>query len=145
MRIRVLTVLAAAAWLVTSAPTAAHHSFAAEFDINQPVTLTGILSRMEWINPHGWVYVDVKNNDGSVTTWAVETGAPNALQRRGARKTDFPVGVEVKVTGYRAKSGKAIANGRTITFPDGRDFFFGSSGTGEPADGAEKRSGNQRQ
>ena len=104
--------IAAAAWLALGVRSAAHHSFAAEFDISQPVTLTGVLTRMEWINPHGWVYVEVKNGDGTPTTWAVETGAPNSLQRRGFRRTDFPVGVEVRVTGYRAKSGKAVANVR---------------------------------
>jgi len=128
----------AAAWLAGGAAAAAHHSFAAEFDINQPITLSGVLTKMEWINPHGWIYLDVKNTDGSVTTWAVETGAPGGLQRRGFRRTDFPVGVELRITGYRARSGKPIANGRTVKFPDGRDFFFGSSGPGDPADGADR-------
>ena len=130
-------VVAAAVLLVGQRATA-HHSFAAEFDINQPITITGVLTKMEWINPHGWVYVDVKNADGTVTTWAVETGAPNARQRRGLRRTDFPLGVEVKVSGYRSKSGKPVANGRTIKLPDGRDFFFGSSGSGGPNDGADR-------
>lgn len=124
-------------WIAATAAALAHHSFAAEFDVNQPVTLNGVLTKMEWINPHGWIYVDVKDAAGAVTTWAVETGAPNALLRRGLRRTDFPLGVEVRITGYRAKSGKPIANGRTVTFPDGRDFFFGSSGTGAPTDGAD--------
>lgn len=138
--------VAAAAWLSATSAVTAHHSFAAEFDVNQPVTLQGVLTKMEWINPHGWIYVDVRNDDGSVTTWAVETGAPNALLRRGLRRSDFPLGVEVRITGYKAKSGKPVANGRTVTFPDGRDFFFGSSGTGAPDDGAdptESRRGGQ--
>ena len=131
--------LAAAICAALPVTSSAHHSFAAEFDVNQPVTLQGVLTKMEWINPHGWIYVDVTNEDGTVTTWDVETGAPNALLRRGLRRTDFPVGVAVRITGYKAKSGKPIANGRTVTFPDGRDFFFGSSGNGAPDDGADRR------
>ena len=139
---------AAAAWIAATGGVIAHHSFAAEFDVNQPITLEGVLTKMEWINPHGWIYVDVKGQDGTVTNWAVETGAPNALLRRGLRRTDFPLGVDVRITGYKAKSGKPVANGRTVTFPDGRDFFFGSSGTGAPTDGAdpaERRGGRGQQ
>lgn len=90
---------------------------------------------MEWVNPHGWVYVDVKGDDGKVVSWAGETGGPNALIRRGLRKTDFPVGIQVIVTGYRAKNGTTTANAKTLTLPDGREFFAGSSGTGAPEDG----------
>lgn len=116
----------------------AHHSFSAEFDVNQPVTLKGTLTKMEWINPHGWIYIDVKQPNGAVVNWAVEAGSPNALIRRGLRKTDFPIGIALVVTGFRAKNGTHTANGRTVRFPDGRDFFTGSSGTGAPEDGAEK-------
>jgi hypothetical protein len=87
---------------------------------------------MEWVNPHGWIYVDVAEPDGKVVNWAVEAGGPTALLRRGLRKTDFPAGVEVTVEGYRAKSGAPKANGRTVTLKDGRNFFLGASDQGAP-------------
>ena len=108
-------------------PLAAHHSFAAEFDVAQPVTLKGTLSQMEWVNPHGWLHIDVKQPDGKVVTWAIEAGAPNTLLRRGLRKTDFPLGSEVIVEGYRAKNGTPTANGTNVKFADGRSFFLGAS------------------
>jgi hypothetical protein len=107
----------------------AHHSFAAEYDANQPITLTGTLTKMEWVNPHGWIYIDVKDPSGKVVNWAIEAGAPNALLRRGLRKTDFPLGSEVVVKGFRAKNGTPTANGQTVTFKDGRNFFLGASET----------------
>ena len=136
MKQHILLALAVASSLAI--PLAAHHSFSAEFDFRKPVTLKGTLSRVEWINPHGWIYVDVKEPDGKVVTWAVETGGPSSLLRRGLRKTDFPIGAEVLIKGFQAKNGTRTANGRTVTLPDGRDLFFGSSGTGEPRDGAER-------
>lgn len=117
-----------------AAQAIAHHSFAAEFDANQPITLTGTLTKMEWVNPHGWIYIDVRGTDGKVENWAIEAGAPNALLRRGLRKTDFPIGIEVVVKGYRAKNGTPTANGQTVTFKDGRNFFLGVSDG--PAPGA---------
>ncbi|MQA31730.1 MAG: hypothetical protein GEU82_18165 [Luteitalea sp.] len=108
-----IRLLAALGLMLLPAGVAAHHSFSAEFDFQKPVVLVGVLTRMEWINPHGWIHLDVKGKDGTVVNWAVETGAPNALLRRGLRKTSFPLGVEITVTGYLAKSGKPIANGRT--------------------------------
>ena len=110
----------------------AHHSFSAEFDINRPIQLTGTVAKVEWINPHAWIHVDVKKPDGTTETWAIETGTPNTLLRRGLRKQDLPAGTKIKVEGYQAKDGGLRANGRNITLPDGRALFLGSSGTGAP-------------
>ncbi len=133
-----ITALVAAAVGAGTLPAQAHHAFASEYDIDKPITLKGVLTRLEWINPHGWVYVDVKDpKTGQVVNWAIEFGSPNALLRRGLRKTDFPVGSQVTVQGYLAKNGKPIANGTSVVLPDGRNFFTGSSGgPGGPAGGA---------
>ena len=117
--------------LLMAVPVLAHHSFSAEFDIDQPVTLKGTLTELHWVNPHGWIYMDVTGPDGLVN-WAVEMGSPTALLRRGLRKSDFPPGLDIVVEGYKAKDGTPTANGITIKFSDGRDFFAGSSGTGAP-------------
>jgi hypothetical protein len=117
---------------LATAPLFAHHAFSAEYDAQQPITLKGTLTKMEWVNPHGWIYVDVKDESGKVVNWAVEFGSPNALLRRGLRRTDFPEGVEVTVSGYRAKNGSPTVNGNSVKLPDGRSLFTGSSGTGAP-------------
>ena len=117
----------AAVAVLWAIPVAAHHSFAAEFDVSQPVTLKGTLTQMEWVNPHGWLHIDVTQPDGKVVNWAIESGAPNALLRRGLRQTDFPIGSEVVVEGYKAKNGSPTANGTTVKFADGRNFFLGAS------------------
>jgi hypothetical protein len=132
---RRFSILACAIGVAAAAvPLRAHHSFSAEFDASKPVTLHGKLTRMEWVNPHGWIYIDAVGPDGVMGNWAIEAGAPNALLRRGLRKTDFPAGVEIVVTGYLAKNGGRPANGSTVSFMDGREFFMGSSNTGAPSD-----------
>lgn len=118
--------------LATAMPALAHHAFGSEFDDKQPITLKGSLTKMEWSNPHGWIFIDVKGSDGTVVNWAVEFGPPNALMRRGLRKSDFAFGTELVVDGYRAKGGSPTMSGKTVKFTDGRDFFVGSTGTGAP-------------
>jgi hypothetical protein len=120
--------------VAASTPAFAHHSFAAEYDASKPITLHGKLTKLSWVNPHGWIYVDVINPDKTVTSWAVEFGGPNALLRRGLRETDFPLGSELTVNGYLAKNGKKIINGTSVKLPDGRSLFTGSVGTGAPGD-----------
>ena len=133
---RALGILTGVATLLVSlaVPAGAHHSFAAEFDSTKPVTLRGTVSRMEWINPHSWIHLDVKNPDGTVSKWMIEGGTPNTLFRRGFTKDSLKTGTEITVEGYRAKNGALRANGADLILPDGRRLFLGSSGTGAPKD-----------
>ena len=126
-----------AAVVASGARASAHHSFAAEFDANSPVTLKGTITKMEWINPHSWIHLDVKNADGSVTEWMVEGGTPNTLFRRGFTREAVKAGMEITVEGYRAKNGANRANGRDLILKDGKRLFMGSSGTGAPIDGKD--------
>lgn len=126
MKTQILGSLVTIALLLASASAAAHHSFAAEFDIEKPIELRGTLTGMDWVNPHGWLYIDVENSDGTVTNWAIEAGGATQLLRRGLRKTDFPAGIEVVVSGYLARNGEPVVNGRSVTTPDGRNFFLGT-------------------
>ena len=118
-------------------PVAAHHSFAAEFDANQQVTLRGTVTKMDWVNPHSWIHIDVKNPDGTVTQWMIEGGTPNTLFRRGFTKDSLKAGTVITVEGYRAKNGAFRANGRDLVLADGKRLFLGSSGTGAPVDGKD--------
>ncbi|HEY0340615.1 MAG TPA: DUF6152 family protein [Steroidobacteraceae bacterium] len=115
-------------------PASAHHAFAAEYDAEKPVELKGTLTKIEWINPHSFIYLDVKDSSGNVQNWKVEFGGPNALLRRGLRKSDFPLGGEVDVKGYRAKSGKLAVIAATAKLPDGRTLFTGTEGSGNPGE-----------
>ena len=123
--------------LAGGASLSAHHSFAAEFDANQPVQLKGTVAKVEWINPHTWIHLDVKKADGTTERWMIEGGTPNTLLRRGLTKASLPEGTELVVDGYKAKNGSNRANGRDVTFTDGRKMFLGSSGTGAPRDGRD--------
>jgi Family of unknown function (DUF6152) len=117
---------------VTAASLSAHHAFAAEFDANKPVTMKGTVTKMEWVNPHVWLHMDVKKPDGKVENWAFEAGTPNVLFRRGFTRKSLLPGTVVVIDGYQAKDGTHRANGRDITFEDGKKLFMGSSGTGAP-------------
>ncbi len=121
-----------------TAQVLAHHSFPAEFDINRPIQLTGTVTKVEWINPHAWIHVDVKKRDGSIENWAIETGTPNTLLRRGLKKEDLPAGTQIKVSGYQSRDGTAKANGVNVTLSDGRALFIGGAGQGAPTENENK-------
>jgi hypothetical protein len=135
-RIALASSLAALLGLL-AVPLVAHHAFSAEFDPARPVKLEGKVVKMEWINPHTWIHVEVAAPGEVAGTWRVEGGPPNVLYRRGFTKNSLLPGTEVAVDGYQAKDGSMTANGREVTFADGRKLFLGSSGTGAPRDGRD--------
>ncbi len=122
-----------AALLLATSGAHAHHSFAAEYDAQKPIELKGEVLRIDFVNPHGWLYMRVKERNGKAVTWNVEMGSPNSLIRRGFNKNTIPSGTQVVVNGYRAKDGSRTVNGTNVTLPDGRRLFTGSPGTGAPA------------
>ena len=132
MRAKLL--LVAVAFLAAPLTVLAHHSFAAEFDANKPLVLKGTITRVDLVNPHAWLYMNVTDSDGKVVNWAIEMGSPNALIRRGITRNTVPIGAELTVEGFAAKDGSPTANGRTLRMADGRALFAGSSNTGAPGD-----------
>ena len=128
-RLLLVTAIAGVLLFVISAPAFAHHAFAAEFDANKPVKLRGTVTKMEWINPHAWIHIDVKKSDGTTEMWMIEAGTPNTLLRRGFTKDSLKSGTEVLVDGYQSKDGSLRANGRNLTLPDGQTLFLGSGET----------------
>jgi hypothetical protein len=117
---------------LAAVPVWAHHAFTAEFDSTKPIKFKATVTKMEWINPHVWIHVDVKMPDGMVEPWAIEAGTPNVLFRRGLKKDALLPGTEIEIDGYRTKDGTHRANGRNLTLPNGQTLFVGSSGTGAP-------------
>jgi hypothetical protein len=133
-----LSILGAAVLVIGGARVAAHHAFGAEFDPNAPVKLQGTIVRLEWVNPHTWIHMEITKPDGAKETWAVEGGTPNTLLRRGLTRDTLKIGTEIIVDGYQTKDHSLKrANGRDVTFTNGQKIFMGSSGTGAPKDGRD--------
>ena len=130
--------LSAAALLISTTPILGHHAFGGEFDPNKPVLLKGPVTKVEWVNPHAWIHLEVTKPDGTKEEWMVEGGTPNTLLRRGVTRESLKVGTLLVIDGYQARDHSLLrANGRNVTYPDGRKLFLGSSGTGAPTDGAD--------
>jgi hypothetical protein len=132
MTIKQTAIIGSASLILAAVPAWAHHAFAAEFDAKKPVHLEGVVTKVELINPHSWIHVEVKDADGKPATWMVEAGSPNVLLRRGFTKATIPQGTPVIVEGYQSKDGSMRANGRDISLPNGQKLFLGSQGTGAP-------------
>jgi len=129
MKTQRIVAAAGLAMMLGAASVGAHHAFSAEFDQNKPVNLEGTLTKSDWVNPHAWLYIDVKGADGKVANWAIEMGPPNALLRRGWKRSSMQIGSVIKVEGFAAKNGKEFANATNVTMPDGTKIF---AGTDEP-------------
>jgi len=139
MNIKQIAAMVGAGAVLLAVPAWAHHAFAAEFDAKKPVHLEGVVSKVELINPHSWIHVDIKNADGTMTSWMVEAGSPNVLLRRGFTKATIAPGTPVVVEGFQSKDGSMRANGRDITLPNGQKLFLGSQGTGAPYDATTEK------
>jgi hypothetical protein len=139
MRARLYVAISSIGLLLSAAPVKAHHAFAAEFDANRPVKLRGTVTQWELVNPHSWIHIDVKNDDGTVTAWMIEGGSPNSLFRLGFTKNSLPSGTEIIVEGYQAKDRGNMAVGKNITFPDGKRLFLGGSANELKDDSAAKK------
>lgn len=129
MKLQRFALMLGLAGMLSVAALQAHHAFSAEFDPNKPVTLSGAITKADWVNPHAWLYIDVKSADGKLVNWAIEMGPPNALLRRGWKRSSIQEGTIIKVEGFAAKNGKEFANATNVTFPDGTRIF---AGTDEP-------------
>ena len=141
MRKYVFAAVAGVSLMVAGAPLLAHHAFSSEFDASKPLKLEGTVIKTEWVNPHAWIHIDVKMKDGKAVSgeeWSIEGGTPNTLMRRGISRDTLKVGTAIVVNGYQAKDGSLRANGRDLTYPDGRKLFLGSTGTGAPYEGDAK-------
>lgn len=133
--VRIAQVVSAfVAVVLLAAPVRAHHSFATEFDADKPVTVKGTITKMDWVNPHSWLFIDVKGPDGKIQSWELEFGSPNQLYRRGWKKESLPVGSEVTVVGWMSRTEPFKANAKDVILADGKKLFAGSAGTGAPAD-----------
>ncbi len=145
MRTKLSVAVVGVGLLVAAVPVVAHHAFSSEFDAERPIRLEGTITKMEWINPHAWIHLRASKPDGTTEVWMVEGGTPNTLFRRGLTRDTLAIGTEIVVEGYQSKDGAGAgtdesplkANGRNVTFPDGRKLFLGSSGTGAPRDGTD--------
>ena len=139
MRMKLAVAVAGLALMIAAVPVVGHHAFSAEFDATRPLKLEGAVVKVEWINPHAWIHIEVAQEEGEKEVWSIEGGTPNTLFRRGFKKDSLMPGTDIVVDGYQAKDGSNKMNGRNLTLPNGDQLFLGSSGTGAPRDGADPR------